>query len=116
MTGFSPCLFRAPYGLVSPQLVLVARILGMTTVGWDVDPKDWREQTPGAVASSILRGTKGGSFVLLHVGGPDRRRTVSALELALPTLTERGFRFPTVSEALGYDPRVDDPAVPPTGR
>ena len=116
MTGFSPCLFRAPYGLVSPPLVLVARILGMTTVGWDVDPKDWRDQTPGAIAYSILRSTKGGSFVLLHDGGPDRSRTVSALELALATLAERGFRFPTASEALGYYPRADDPAAPPTGR
>ena len=40
-TGFTPCLWRPPYGDVDAELVSVARSLGMLTIMWDVDPSDY---------------------------------------------------------------------------
>jgi peptidoglycan/xylan/chitin deacetylase (PgdA/CDA1 family) len=37
-TGYVPCLFRAPFGDVSPALVQEAAAAGLVTVQWDVDP------------------------------------------------------------------------------
>jgi peptidoglycan-N-acetylglucosamine deacetylase len=39
--GFTPCLWRPPYGDISPSLIKLARSLGLITVMWNVDPRDW---------------------------------------------------------------------------
>ena len=98
--GVPPRVFRAPYGEVSPGVVRAARLAGLTTVGWDVDPRDY--ETPGADAiyERVITAARPGSIVLLH---DDRRaldQTVSATERILATLAERGLRVVTVSELL----------------
>jgi peptidoglycan/xylan/chitin deacetylase (PgdA/CDA1 family) len=49
LTGFTPCLFRAPYGAVSSALISEARGMGFTTVQWDVDPRDWARPGTDAI-------------------------------------------------------------------
>jgi peptidoglycan/xylan/chitin deacetylase (PgdA/CDA1 family) len=99
--GTAPRAFRAPYGAVSPGVVRAARLAGLTTVGWDVDPRDY--ETPGAHAihARVAASVRPGSIVLLH---DDRRalaQTVTATERILGTLAERGLRAVTASELLG---------------
>jgi peptidoglycan-N-acetylglucosamine deacetylase len=101
----APRVFRPPYGRTSPGVVLAARLNGLATVGWDVDPHDY--DTPGAdvILRRMIRRTKPGSIVLLH---DDRRalvQTVEALDPALGELRARGYRFVTVSELLGLERR-----------
>lgn len=103
-TGFTPRLFRAPYGAVSRGVILAAGFLGMTTVGWDVDPRDY--ETPGAetIHERVVTNVRPGSIVLLH---DDRRaldQTATALEEVLRTLRRREFEFVTASELLGQPP------------
>ncbi|WP_236701492.1 MULTISPECIES: polysaccharide deacetylase family protein [Frankia] len=50
--GKPPRLFRAPGGDWSPAVLAAAANLGMTAIGWDVDPRDWaRPGTPRIVRS-----------------------------------------------------------------
>jgi peptidoglycan/xylan/chitin deacetylase (PgdA/CDA1 family) len=105
-TGVSPRVFRAPYGAVSPGVVRAARLAGLVTVGWDVDPRDY--ETPGAHAihERVADAARPGSIVLLH---DDRRalgQTVTAVEQILATLDERGLRCVTLSEILGLEEGV----------
>jgi len=100
-TGFRPCLFRAPYGAVSSSLIGVARGLDMTTIEWDVDPRDWSLPGSGAIASRILSHVQNGSIVLMHDGGGPRSQTLAALPGIIHTLKARGYGFVTVTELTG---------------
>lgn len=101
VSGFQPCLFRPPGGGVDSGLVSRARALGMTTVTWDVDPRDWTNPGAAAIASNVIANARAGSIVVMHDGGGSRGQTLEALPRILSHFGRRGFRFVTVTELLG---------------
>ncbi len=102
--------FRQPGGMWTPAVVASARQLGMTSLHWQVDPKDWLKPGSRAIASTITSSTLPGSIVLMHDGGGDRRGTVDALRTILPNLTAR---FSLVALPPGVDrPRYYGSDVP----
>ncbi len=101
LTGYTPCLFRAPGGAVSPALIVEARALGFLTIGWDVDPRDWSRPGTGSILHTVTGNVRNGSIVIQHDGGGDRSQTLAALPGEIHTLWARGFRFVTVPELLG---------------
>jgi len=101
-THFKPCLFRPPGGGVNESVIADAGSLGMRTVTWDVDPRDWSLPGTGAIYSNIVGNAQPGSIVLMHDGGGPRSETLAALPQVIDTLRARGYRFATVSELLGY--------------
>ena len=104
-TGYTPCVFRAPMNKHSPLLVGQARSLGMNTVQWSVDSRDWAEPGSHAISLRVLGRTRPGAIVLLHDGGGDRAGTLAALPTIIETLRAAGYRFVTVPELLGLAPR-----------
>lgn len=100
-TGFTPCLWRPPYGAVNPRLVSVARSLGLLTVMWDVDPRDWALPGTQAIYSGVVSAAHNGAIVLQHFGGGPRYETLAALSKEIQTLRARGYRFVTVAQLLG---------------
>ena len=117
-TGFEPCLFRPPGGAFNSRVVGDARALGMTTVIWDVDPRDWSRPGTSAIYSRVVSATRPGSIVLMHDGGGDRSETVAALPHIIRTLRGRGYHFVTVSKLLGQRtiwgqaPKLSEPLAP----
>jgi peptidoglycan-N-acetylglucosamine deacetylase len=101
LTGFTPCLFRAPYGAVSSALIAEARRMGFTTVQWDVDPRDWARPGTDAIYSAVVRGAHNGAIVIQHDGGGDRSETVAALPHEIESLRHEGYRLVTVAQLLG---------------
>ncbi len=101
-TGFTPCLFRPPYGSYNRDLVGRARALGMMTIVWDVDPRDWSTPGSGAIYRRIVGAVRPGSIVLMHDGGGPRGQTVAALPRVIDTLRARGYRFATVTRLLRH--------------
>ncbi|HEV2857674.1 MAG TPA: polysaccharide deacetylase family protein [Solirubrobacterales bacterium] len=101
-THFKPCLFRPPGGGVNSGVVATAGSLGMRTINWDVDPRDWSLPGSGAIYSEIVSHARSGSIILMHDGGGPRGETLAALPRIIDTLRARGFGFATVSELLGY--------------
>jgi peptidoglycan/xylan/chitin deacetylase (PgdA/CDA1 family) len=100
-TGFKPCLFRPPGGAVDSSVIATAGSLGLKTVNWDVDPRDWSLPGTSEIYSNIVANTRPGSIVLMHDGGGPRDETLAALPQIIDTLRARGFEFETVSELLG---------------
>jgi peptidoglycan-N-acetylglucosamine deacetylase len=108
LLGHEPTLFRPPYGEDPLRMARIAEARRLpTTVLWSVDPVDWLETDPQAIADVILEGLAPGAIVDLHDGWPrhtstpaDRSPTVQALQIALPEMTRQGYRSVTVSELL----------------
>jgi peptidoglycan/xylan/chitin deacetylase (PgdA/CDA1 family) len=100
-THFHPCLFRPPGGGVDAGIVATAGSLGMRTVNWDVDPRDWSTPGTGAIYANVVGHVQPGSIVLMHDGGGPRGETLAALPQIIDTLRGRGYRFATVTELLG---------------
>jgi peptidoglycan-N-acetylglucosamine deacetylase len=101
---YTPCVFRAPYGAVSGSLFPVARSLGMLTIQWDVDPRDWSRPGTGSIYSTVVGQARRESIILMHDGGGPRNQTVAALPTIIRTLRSRGYGFETVPDLLGLKP------------
>jgi len=99
--GFVPCLFRAPYGALSPALIAEARGLGFTAIQWDIDPRDWARPGVSEIESNVVDNARPGAIVEMHDGGGDRSETLAALPDIITTLRGRGYRFVTVTQLLG---------------
>ena len=115
-TGVAPRLFRAPYGAVSRGVVCAARLAGLVTVGWDVDPRDY--ETPGeeAIYERVVGAVRPGSIVLLHDDRRALEQTVTAVDRILATMAEHGLEPVTVSELMGLDAvAAAAPALTPGG-
>jgi peptidoglycan/xylan/chitin deacetylase (PgdA/CDA1 family) len=88
--------YRQPGGFWTQRVVEVAAELGMTSVHWDVDPRDWSLPGVDVIVAEVTTQTQPGSIVLLHDGDgdrldgtSDRQQTVEALAQILPELTGR---------------------------
>ena len=103
-TGFTPCLFRPPYGSTSTELVRQAAAQRLTTVLWDVDSQDWTTPGARAISGRIEHDTRRGSIVLMHDGGGPRGQTLAALASVIREFKRRNYRFVTVNEMLGLMP------------
>ena len=102
ITGIRPCLLRPPGGFLSRDLVsyCAAEKLTIITWTWKADYKDWKAVNSSSLAKQIITGIEPGQIILLHDGGKNREVMIKALSLALPELSELGYRCVTVSELL----------------
>jgi peptidoglycan/xylan/chitin deacetylase (PgdA/CDA1 family) len=100
-SGFDPCLFRPPYGNISPELEQRAKVLGLTTVKWDVDPEDWRHPGVSTIRERVLAGVQPGSIVVMHDNIETNGQTVQALGGIIEDLEARGYHLVTITQLLG---------------
>lgn len=125
LSGYAPCVFRPPYGSYDSAVVRTAGSLGLATVIWDVDPRDWALPGVGAIEGRVLAQVRPGSIVLSHDGGGPRGETLAAYPSIIAALRKRGYRFVTVPQLLGFHTiyrrcrgRCDEAAIngpPPPG-
>ena len=100
-TGYTPCLARVPYGVAPATIVNTIRGLGMLTIQWDIDPRDWSLPGAAAIARNVLANAHNGAIAIMHDGGGNRSETVTALNTIIPTLLARGYKLVTVPQLLG---------------
>lgn len=109
-----PFFTTAPDSLTSTDLAQLRAETtnGYTVVLYDRDAGD----RPGAPVSQIVNDAVvpgvAGAIVLLHDGGADRADTVQALPKLIAAYRDKGYKFATVTGALGMDPLG---AVTPVG-
>ena len=53
--GYTPCVFRPPYGAYNESVVRTARSLGLATVTWNVDPSDYAQPGTAAIVAARAR-------------------------------------------------------------
>jgi peptidoglycan-N-acetylglucosamine deacetylase len=104
LTGYSPCVFRPPYGDYDANVLQTARSLGLATVLWNVDPTDWAQPPTQTIISRVLAQVQPGSIIISHDGGGPRGNTLAAYPRIIAALRRRGLRIVTIPELLGYRP------------
>lgn len=109
-SGYTPCLFRPPYGAYDASVLRIARSLGLSTVLWNVDPADYTRPGTGAIEQRVLAQVRPGSIIISHDGGGPRGQTLAAYPGIIRKLRARGYRIVTMLEMLGYRP-VYEPCI-----
>jgi peptidoglycan/xylan/chitin deacetylase (PgdA/CDA1 family) len=104
LSGYTPCVFRPPYGSFDGSVLSVARSLGLATVLWNVDPSDYAQPGVGAIERRVLAQVRPGSIVISHDGGGTRTETLDAYPAIIAALRARGYRIVTIPELLGFRP------------
>ena len=104
VTGYTPCVFRPPYGAYDQSIVRTARSLGLATVLWNVDPSDYTLPGSAAIERRVLAQVKPGSIIISHDGGGPRGQTLAAYPTIIDALRRRGYRIVTIPSLLGFQP------------
>ena len=108
-----PAFYRPPNGFHTPWQLHAVANASMTTVTWDVIPRDWKDPPPGVIAQRVLDDVRPGSIILLHDGynttqGADRSATLNALPAIIEGLRARDYDIVRLDELL------DKPAYLPS--
>ncbi|MFB7944466.1 bifunctional polysaccharide deacetylase/glycosyltransferase family 2 protein [Kitasatospora phosalacinea] len=114
VAGVHSALFRPPYSSRSSALddlsypvIKSMGARGYITAFIDRDTDDWKRPGVEEIVKAAMPATPGeGELVLLHDAGGDRAQTVEALEQIIVKLQADGYRFATISEALGASSAV----------
>jgi peptidoglycan-N-acetylglucosamine deacetylase len=104
LTGYTPCVFRPPYGAYDRSVLDTARALGLATVLWNVDPTDWALPGTAAIEARVLAQVRPGSIIISHDGGGPRAETLAAYPSIIDKLRARGYRIVTIPQLLGFRP------------
>lgn len=99
-TDQTPTLMRPPGGNFNSEVQSIAAGLGLSTILWNVDPRDWSRPGISKIIQTVLDTTHNGSIILLHDGGGDRSQTVAALPTIITSLEQRGFRFVSLARLI----------------
>ena len=98
ITGKQPILFRAPYGDYNNAMLENVSSLGMYTIQWDIDSRDWMEgHTADRIVSDVSKNAKSGSIILFHNAAVN---TPAALPRIIENLKNDGYSFLPVSELI----------------
>jgi peptidoglycan/xylan/chitin deacetylase (PgdA/CDA1 family) len=101
-TDSAPQLYRPPYGVANPAVLLAARRTGLRPVLWARWGRDWeRRATPTSIAANVTRDLHGGEILLLHdsdhYSAPGSwQATVAALPEIAALVARAGFAFRTL--------------------
>lgn len=92
--GVRPEWFRPPFGDFDATTVAAAAGLGLRTILWTVDSKDWR--TPGAayIRARVAREIAPGAVILMHSTRP---QSIEALPAVVEGAHALGYRFVTMT-------------------
>lgn len=97
ITGYSPTIFRPPFGAYNNQVIEMTKSLGYQTVQWSIDSLDWKDLSAAEIEKRVMKNIGPGDIVLFHNNG---LHTAEALEPILCRLEEKGLSVVPVSDLL----------------
>lgn len=101
ITGVSPSLFRAPYGILDARAAACLRERDMQAVYWGAVPEDWQAPGAEAVVRRVMRHLDEESVIVLHEQSLLARQTVAAAKEIICKASEMGLKFARVPAASG---------------
>lgn len=109
--GPTACVWfwRPPYGAYNGSVMSAAQSFGLTSVMWDMDPRDWSSPATSAIVGRVEGAAHPGAILLEHDGPGNRWETLAAVKQYVPYLEQHGYHFVTISKLLA------DSHLPPSG-
>lgn len=100
--GGTPCIWfwRPPYMDQNAAVIAHAASLGLTTIDWDDDSRDWSRPGVQTIVDTVLGEAHPGAIIIMHDGPSNREQTLAALPLILAGLQARGLTPVTVPQLL----------------
>lgn len=91
--------FRPPYFGINDDILSLAAEYGYHSIGAvNGEAKDWEQPGVDYILAHTRPTVENGSIFLFHDGYGDRIQTVEAVRLLVEELSDKGYRFVTVSE------------------
>ncbi|MEV3911697.1 glycosyltransferase [Streptomyces canus] len=105
--GIRTSLFRPPYSSFADAMddkswpvTQYIGTRGYITVVNNTDSEDWQKPGVRQIIRNATPKNGKGAIVLMHDSGGDRHQTVQALDLFLPDMQDKGYKFDNLTEAL----------------
>ncbi len=83
-------LFRPPYGAIDARVRGIVQSMGLRTMLWDIDTRDWDNTSADEITRITLNNARPGAVVLLHLHG---EHTAEALPRMIDGLRNQGYTF-----------------------
>ena len=99
VTGTTPQCVRPPYDAWNATVLSQVAALGLTTMSYSVDPRDWSLPGAQAIVNRVVGAAFPGAVVDMHDGGGDRSETVAALPQIIAQLRAMGYTFVSICGA-----------------
>lgn len=99
-TDIAPRCYRPPVGLSNPRTFRVARMLGLTVLGWSAGGLDTLLAEPAKIVARIERRLKPGAIILLHDGNIPAGRLVETVKMLLERLRILGYETERLDRML----------------
>ncbi len=93
--------FRPPEGMLDNSILSVLKSLDYKVILWDIDTRDWDHTPANEIAENVVDRVSSGDIILMHDYIDRDSPTPEALNIFLPILIEKGYKFVTVSELIG---------------
>lgn len=104
--GKEPIIFRPPYRAISKNMCSIAKDKNLNVILWsNLDPRDWSNPGTYYISDTIINNVQNGSIILLHDYNNLRNsksQTIQSLDIFIPRLQEKGYKFVTVSELIEH--------------
>lgn len=100
LTGFTPKLFRPPYGYYNNNLIEVCDELGLSCIEWSVDSLDWKGLSANEIAGRVTSKTEKGSIVLFHNNSDN---ILDALKMVLEFFKLNNTKVVPIGELIYYE-------------
>lgn len=100
LTGFTPKLFRPPYGYYNNNLLEVCEELGLSCIEWSVDSLDWKGLSAGQIASRVSSKAVKGGIVLFHNNSDN---IVDGLKMVLEFFKCEKMQVVPIGELIYFD-------------
>lgn len=96
-------IIRPPKGLILKSTLKCCSMLEYSIILWNIDTRDWAQTPANEIYKNVTENIDPGDIILMHDYISRRSPTPEALELIIPELLSRGYKFVTVSELIGEE-------------
>jgi peptidoglycan/xylan/chitin deacetylase (PgdA/CDA1 family) len=101
MAGVHARIVRMPHGYYNKTWLMPAlKAQGYALVHWTFGTDWFLKKSPEQMAKEYIANAHPGAIFLFHDGGRHREKTLAALEIVIPALEKKGYRFVAAEDLL----------------
>ena len=100
LTGFTPKLFRPPYGYYNNNLIKICEELGLSCIEWSVDSLDWKGISASDIAGRVIKKSDNGSIILFHNNSDN---IIDGLKMCLEYFESKETQVVPIGDLIYYD-------------